>query len=214
MTGRVAPTVLMAPGALPLVLASGSRFRRRMLEAVGLSFSVAPSSLDEVDARARLARSNPAVTPAQVALFLAEAKAIEVSQRKPGTLVIGGDQVLDFDGTVFGKSANAAAAREQLTALRGRTHALQTAVVLAQDGKVAWSHLAVARLTMRDFSAAFLDDYLESAGDIVTETVGGYALERHGAQLFSHIDGDYFTIIGLPLLPLLDELRRRGVLIA
>lgn len=214
MTAHEPASVLMAPAAQPLVLASGSRFRRQMLEAAGLSFTVAASTLDEAAAREQMARENPDTTPAEVALFLAEAKATEVSLRKRGTLVIGGDQVLDLDGVVLGKPPDPSAARTQLTALRGRTHALQTAVVLAQDGTILWSHVAVARLRMREFSAAFLDSYLASAGDIVTETVGGYALEGHGAQLFSHIDGDYFTIIGLPLLPLLDELRRREVLIA
>lgn len=212
MTAREPPAVLMAPGSMPLMLGSGSRFRRQMLEAAGLTFSVMSPVFNEVRERGRLALENPSVTPGEVALALAKGKAIEVSGRHRGALVIGADQVLDFDGEIFGKPADAPAARTQLTALRGRTHLLQTAAVLALDGEVVWSHLDVARMTMRAFSDAFLAQYLRSAGAIVTETVGGYALEGLGAQLFSRIDGDYFTIIGLPLLPLLDELRRRGVL--
>ncbi len=203
---------MMTPDTMPLVLASGSRFRRHMLEAAGLAFSVTTSTLDEVQARAHMTQQNRTITPAEVAMALAEAKAAEVSLRMRDALVIGADQVLDFDSEIFGKPTDVAAARGQLKRLRERTHALQTAVVLATSGQIVWSHLATARLTMRDFSDSFLDAYLAEAGAIVTETVGGYALEGLGAQLFSRIDGDYFTIIGLPLLPLLDELRQRGIL--
>lgn len=212
MTAREPPIVLMAPDAAPLVLGSASRFRRQMLEAAGLKFTTMAPAFDEAQARARLAREIPTITPGQVALFLAEAKAVEVSARSRDALVIGADQVLDFAGEVFGKPPDPSAARAQLAALRGRTHTLETAVVLATGGVKVWAHLDAARLTMRDFSDAFLDRYLAAAGDAVTETVGGYALEGLGAQLFSRVTGDYFTIIGLPLLPLLDELRRRGTI--
>lgn len=213
MTGGERPKGLMASVAPPLVLASGSRFRRQMLEAAGLEFTVTTAALDEVRARQAMAQEMPTITPRQVALRLAKMKAAEVSGRNPGAMVIGADQVLDFDGEIYGKPADPTAARAQLSALRGCTHALRTAVALVSDGQMLWSHVADAQLTMRDFSDGFLDAYVSSAGDIVTETVGGYALEGYGAQLFSQIDGDYFTIIGLPLLPLLGELRQRGVLL-
>jgi hypothetical protein len=127
-------------------------------------------------------------------------------------LVIGADQVLECDGVLFDKPVDLAAARAQLLALRGRTHRLVSAVVLARDGQRAWHHVDRADLTMRDFSAGFLDHYLESSGDAVLSSVGAYQLEGRGVQLFVRIDGDYFSILGLPLLPLLDILREQGVL--
>ena len=194
-----------------LILASGSRFRRQLMEQAGLTFAVVPATVDEPAARAAMAREGDAFSPGEVALQLAALKALEVSQKNPAALVIGSDQVLALGAGIFGKPESPAAARRQLETLAGETHTLPTGVVLAQGGTVVWEHLGVATLTMRTLSPAFLDDYCARAGSVVTDTVGGYALEGLGVQLFERIDGDYFTIIGLPLLPLLGELRRRGV---
>ena len=197
-----------------LILASGSRFRRQMLEQAGVAFSVVTASVDEPEARAEMACTAPGMRPGEVALRLAELKALEVSGRHPAALVIGADQVLALDGVIFGKPSDQAAARAQLLALRGKTHTLPTAVVLAQAGRIVWRHLGVAELEMRFFGDGFLAAYLAAAGSVVTETVGGYALEGLGALLFERVAGDYFTIIGLPLIPLLAELRERGFLLA
>ena len=197
-----------------LILASGSRFRRQMLEQAGVAFSVVTASVDEPAARAEMARMTPGMQPGDVAMRLAELKALEVGARNRHALVIGADQVLALDGLIFGKPADSAAARAQLLQLRGKTHTLPTAVVLAQDGRIVWRHLGVAELEMRFFSDGFLATYLAAAGSVVTETVGGYALEGLGAQLFERVAGDYFTVIGLPLIPLLGELRERGFVLA
>ena len=196
-----------------LILASGSRFRRQMLENAGIAFSVETAAVDEPAARAAMARERLPVAPGEVALRLAGLKAIDVSRRHPNALVIGADQVLALEGDIFGKPSDVPAARAQLMTLRGRTHTLPTGVVLAQGGAVVWQYLGVALLQMRDFGAGFLEAYLAAAGDVVLETVGGYALEGLGAQLFERVEGDYFTVIGLPLVPLLGELRRRGLIL-
>jgi septum formation protein len=196
---------------LPLILASGSRFRRQMLENAGLTFTVVPATVDEPAARAAMVRDNPAITPGDVALKLAALKAVAVSERHRHALVIGSDQVLALGSEIFGKPPTPAPARAQLERLSGRTHTLPTGAVLAQNGQVVWQHLGVATLQMRTLTPTFLDDYMTRAGPIVTETVGGYALEGLGVQLFDRIDGDYFTIIGLPLLAVLGALRERGV---
>jgi septum formation protein len=200
------------PLTLALILASGSRFRKRMLENAGLVFEVIPASVDEPRVRQAMTEAKLDISPGEIALKLAALKALDVSAKHPAALVIGSDQVLAFDGEIFGKPSDLAAARRQLGSLAGRQHRLPTGVVLAQNGKVIWEHLGVATLTMRPLSEAFLDAYLSAEGHVLTETVGGYQLEGRGAQLFERIEGDYFTIIGLPLLPLLGELRRRGVL--
>lgn len=199
----------MAP--VDLILASGSSARRKLLEAAGIAFRVAPADVDEDALRVAL---GPAVSPDRVALTLARAKAEEASRRAPGALVVGADQVLALDGTIYTKPADVAAARRQLQSLSGRTHELHSAVSFAQDGQESWSHIETASLTMRDISDAFLDDYLTVAGNRVCASVGAYELEGLGVQLFERIDGDYFTILGLPLLPLLAELRRRRVIAA
>jgi septum formation protein len=193
-----------------LILASGSRFRRQMLEQAGVKIRVVPADIDEAVIRATLTDDNPDIDAADVAEVLARAKAEQVSALHPDALVIGADQVLVCGGEIFGKPNSMAAARVQLLALRGLTHALPTAAVLAEDGKAVWTEVAEPILIMRDFSEAFLDGYLAAEGTAVSETVGGYAIEGRGAQLFSSIDGDYFTIIGLQLMPLLAELRNRG----
>jgi septum formation protein len=195
-----------------LILASGSRFRLKMLEQAGVHPRVVVATVDETAARRAMAAETTPPQPGAVALRLAALKALEVSNRHPEALVIGADQILAFTGDIFGKPANHVEARAHLQRLRGHTHHLPTGVVLAQGGQVVWQHLETVALTMRPFSDTFLDTYLAAAGDLVLETVGGYALEGLGAQLFERVEGDYFTVIGLPLIPLLGALRQRGVL--
>lgn len=195
-----------------LVLASGSATRRTMLEAAGVAFSVTPADLDEAAIRDRMLAADAAVSHESIALALAVEKGKAVSETTPGALVIGADQVLSCDGRLFEKPASVAEARMQLLALRGKTHALHSAVALALGGTVLWNETATARLTMRAFSEAALDAYLARAGDAVTTSVGAYRIEGPAIQLFEAIDGDYATILGMPLLPLLAELRRREVL--
>ncbi len=197
-------------GERELILASGSRFRRQLLEQAGIKIRVIPAVVDEAAIRVALTDDNPDIDAADVAEVLARTKAEQISALHPDALVIGADQVLVCGGEIFGKPASVAAARVQLSALRGLTHALPTAVALAERGATVWSHVDEPQLTMRRFSDAFLEAYLEVESDAVTETVGGYALEGRGAQLFDSIDGNYFSIIGLQLMPLLAELRLRG----
>jgi nucleoside triphosphate pyrophosphatase len=193
-----------------LVLASASPFRRRMLEAAGLSFEVAAADVDESALKRDLLRCGS--MPAAIAEALAAAKAESISARLPEALVIGADQVLALGQELFSKPASPSEAREQLLRLRGKSHQLHTAVCLADGGKAVWNHVETATLAMRPFSDAFLADYLRGAGDRVCHTVGAYEIEGPGIQLFERIEGSTFTIIGLPLLPLLAELRTRGAL--
>jgi septum formation protein len=208
------------PPSPALVLASGSRSRREMLGAAGLDFAAVPSSVDEDAIKRALAESGrawpePLGFAVAVAERLAREKALEVSARQPGAIVIGADQTLALlvggTGKSFDKPGGRAEARKQLADMRGRTHVLVSAVAVARDGTVLWSHRDEARLKMREFSDAFLDDYLARAGEKVCTSVGAYQLEGLGIQLFEAITGDYFTILGMPLLPLLAELRRQGV---
>ena len=148
--------------------------------------------------------------PRETALRLAEAKAIDVSRRNPGARVIGADQVLALGNKIFGKPRDRAHCHEQLQELRGQTHVLISAVVLAKDGMTIWTHTDEAQLIMRDFSDEFLEDYLDAIGDDCTTSVGGYKIEGRGVQLFQSISGDHFTILGLPLVPLLVQLREAG----
>jgi septum formation protein len=143
---------------------------------------------------------------------LAAAKAIDVSSRNRRALVIGSDQVLSMGDRLFSKATNRDQARRTLQTLRGNTHVLHSAVALAKNGVTVWEHISKANLTMRSFSDAWLEDYLDAAGDALTDCVGGYKLEGLGIQLFDKVEGDYFTILGMPLLPLLNELRHRKVL--
>jgi septum formation protein len=193
-----------------LILASTSATRQRLLREAGLGFDSQAPGVDEDAVKASLKSEQAGA--AQIAETLAELKALRVSARQPEALVIGADQVLDCNGVLFDKPPDLAHARAQLQALRGKIHILATAVCVAQNGARLWHHNAQARLIMRPFSDAFLDDYLKAAGADVLGSVGVYRLEGLGAQLFSRIDGDFFTILGLPLLPLLDFLRGRGVL--
>jgi nucleoside triphosphate pyrophosphatase len=191
-----------------LVLASASPFRRRMLEAAGLAFAVVAPDVDEAAVKSGLLGSG--ATLKEIAQGLAVAKAEVVSTGLPDALVIGADQVLACGAEMFNKPASVAQAREQLVRLRGKTHELHTAVAVAASGKAVWTRVATATLAMRSFSDAFLAQYLTIAGDRVLRTVGAYEIEGLGIQLMEKIEGDMFTVIGLPLLALLSELRARG----
>lgn len=191
-----------------IILASTSPTRQAMLRNAGVPFVSESPSVDE---RA-LADRHPEWQPADVALQLAKAKAEEVSQRNPHSLVIGADQVLAFQDRTFSKPHNEQECRQQLMTLRGNMHSLISAVTTARDGQALWSHSDEAKLTMRQFSEMFLDSYLASIGADCTSSVGGYKIEGLGSQLFSKVYGDHFTILGLPLLPLLQHLRETGEL--
>ena len=193
----------------PLILASRSSVRRAMLEAAGIPVEIEPADIDE---RA-LERNAPDAAEA-VARMLAREKAHAVAARRPERLVVGADQILALGERRFSKPADRAAAQAQLKELRGRTHELHSAAALVQDGTVRFEYSDTARLTMRSFSDSFLDAYLDAAGTAVTDSVGAYQLERTGIQLFERVEGDYFTVLGLPLLPLLVFLRSAGVLTA
>jgi len=195
-----------------LVLASKSRSRSALLAGAGLVFATEPSNVDERAVEEPLLAAG--ADPGAIALHLAEAKALDVAARLPADLVLGCDQTLGLGNERFVKPESRAEAREHLERLRGRTHELHSGLVLARSGEVLWRHVSVAHMTMRLFSDAFLDDYLERAGDTVLSSVGCYQLEGLGIGLFEAIDGDYFTILGLPLLPLLAELRAQGRLLA
>lgn len=195
-----------------IVLASGSATRRSMLESAGVDFQVQVLPVDEDSIKAAMAQETN--NPARVAETLAEMKAQRVSAKNPGALVVGADQMLDCDGTWFDKPASRDDAARQLRRLRAKTHRLTSSAVAVRDGRRVWHHTDQARLTMRQFSDAFLDDYLNRAGDKVLSSVGAYQLEGLGAQLFMMVEGDHFTILGLPLLPLLDYLRENGELIS
>jgi len=192
-----------------LILASGSASRRALLEGAGLKVDTIKPFVDEEAAKIGMRADGLEI--GQQAMRLAELKALKVSSRNTG-LVIGGDQMLALGETAFDKPSNMASARLHLEKLSGETHTLETAIVVAEGGQIIWRHLAKPRLTMRPLSAAFITHYLEAMGEDVLTTVGAYKLESLGSQLFTKIEGDYFSILGLPLLPLLDYLRLQGVL--
>jgi septum formation protein len=194
--------------ATPLVLASGSAVRRALLEAAGIPVEARPARIDERAIEA----SAPSDDPSAVAALLAREKALRVAAELPGRLVVGADQTLALGARRFDKPADRAAARAQLQALAGRTHELHAAVAVARGRDVVLEHVAIARLTVRALSEDFLDRYLDAAGAAVTASVGAYQVEGLGIHLFERIDGDHFTILGLPLLPLLDYLRAEGSL--
>ncbi|WP_346912148.1 Maf-like protein [uncultured Roseibium sp.] len=196
--------------AMALVLASGSRIRAELLENAGLSIEIDPADIDERAVEEPLLKAG--FSPEDLALVLAEAKANDVSERRPGDLVIGADQILAFEGERHTKPENMEAARRQLLAFSGKTHELLSAVVISKDGEAIWRHVSTAKLTMRKLTPAFIGHYLAQVGDVALSSVGAYQLEGPGVQLFEKIEGDYFTVLGLPLLPLLAELRNLNVL--
>lgn len=193
----------------PIVLASKSAARRAVLEGAGVPFEVSVAGVDEDAVKASLLAEG--ASPRDVADALAELKAIRVSRAKDG-FVVGSDQTLEFEGKLYDKAEDLAAARERLKTLRGKPHKLHSAVVVAKDGAPIWREVVTAKLTMRDFSDDFLEAYLASEGPEALGSVGCYRLEGPGAQLFSRIEGDYFAILGLPLLGLLELLRQHGAL--
>ncbi|MDB5425864.1 MAG: Maf/YceF/YhdE family protein [Phenylobacterium sp.] len=197
------------PGPAGVVLASKSSARRAVLDGAGVPYEAATAGVDEDAVKAGMLAEG--ANARDIADALAELKAIKVSRSRPG-LVIGADQTLEFEGRLYDKAETAAEARARLQALRGKPHKLHSAVVVAKDGAPIWREVATATLTMRDFSDAFLDAYLAAEGEAALGSVGCYRLEGMGVQLFSKIDGDYFTILGLPLMGLLDLLRRHGEL--
>jgi septum formation protein len=192
----------------PLILASQSKTRQMLLAAAGVPVEAHPADLDE---RALEARVQPQSAEA-VAALLAREKAVAIEREHPGRLILGADQTLVLGAERMTKPRDRDAARAQLQALCGRSHELHSAVAFVQHGAVEFQYVGVARLTMRSFSEDFLERYLDAAGDTVTASVGAYQLESFGAQLFERIEGDYFTVLGLPLLQALEFLRRFGCL--
>jgi septum formation protein len=191
-----------------IILASASTIRRQLLENAGVSVDALPARVDEDTIRAALQAEG--AKHRDIADTLAEMKARKLAERHPSSLVIGSDQVLELDGEIWGKPETPDAARSQLQRLRGRTHRLVSAVVLYDQAKPIWRHVEEASLTMRSFSDGFLDDYVARNWDDIRHSVGAYQLEREGARLFAAVDGNHFTILGLPLLPLLNYLSQRG----
>jgi septum formation protein len=191
-----------------IILASSSATRQRLLSAAGLSFTHAAARIDEEAIRASLEAEG--AKPLDVADLLAEMKARKLAEKNFEALVLGCDQILDFKGKSFGKPASKAEAVAQLMQLRGQTHQLLSAVVAYHQGEPVWRHVGKARLTMHSFSEDWLAGYVGRNWDSIRHSAGGYLLEEEGVRLFSAVDGDYFTILGLPLLPLLGYLRARG----
>ena len=196
---------------MSVILASKSAARRAVLDGAGVRYEATVAGVDEDAVKTKMLAEGAG--PRDVAEALAEQKAIVVSATRPG-LVIGSDQTLDLDGKLYDKAPDLYAAWSRLTMLRGKAHKLHSAVVVAEDGQPIWRETVTATLTMRDFSDAFLQDYLATEGEASLGSVGCYRLEGPGAQLFSKIEGDYFAILGLPLMGLLELLRRRGEIAA
>lgn len=198
----------MAKGEL--ILASASTGRADILRGAGLAFRQVPAAVDERTLEAEAVADDQGKDGGKLAQMLAVAKAEEVSVRFSTAVVIGVDQVMECDGVIYHKPPSREAARAQLAELRGRTHRLHCGLAVARGGRAVWRHLAAARMTMRAFSDEFLDTYCAIEDETLLQTVGAYRIEGRGVQLFSTIDGDHFTIIGLPLLPLLSYLRGTG----
>lgn len=194
----------------PVLLASASAARAAMLRDCGVPIETQPARIDEAAVKAAmLAEDAP---PRDIADTLADLKAQRIAQRNPGRLVLGADQVLVQAGTLYDKPADLDEARAQLSALRGQAHELLSAAVIYEDGRPVWRHIGRAQLIMRAFSDAFLDAYIDRHGDDLLATVGCYKLEADGACLFSRVQGDYFSVLGLPLLEVLQFFRTRGVI--
>ena len=194
----------------PIILASSSEIRATLLRNAGVPFTTEKPRVDEEMIRASLEAEE--ASPRDIADFLAEAKARKVSLKANGALVIGCDQVLDLDGSVMSKPADPSECLDQLTTLRGKTHRLLSAAVIYKDGEPLWRHVGVVRLTMREFSDDYLSDYVVRNWESVRWSVGGYKLEEEGVRLMSRIEGDYFNVLGLPMIELLNYLTVRGAL--
>ena len=193
-----------------LILASASQVRARLLEAAGVPHEVVASAVDEQPIKKRCRDEN--LTVEQMALELSKEKALSVSENHPDSLVLGADQILECDGRQFDKPNNMTLARENLKYLQGRTHSLVSGMSVVSKGHEIWRHVETSHLSLLPLSDGFVDDYLEKSGPDVLNSVGVYFLEGRGVQLFEKIDGDFFSILGLPLLPLLAFLRRQSVL--
>jgi septum formation protein len=195
-------------GELPLILASQSRARQMLLANAGIGFESIAAAIDE---RA-IAQASGLSSPREIAALLARQKSLFVSARRPGHYVVGADQTLALGTRLFSKPASRQMAAEQLRELAGASHELHSAVAVARDGKIMFEEVMIARMTMRRLSETEIEAYLHEAGEAVTSSVGAYQLEGLGVHLFERIQGDHFTILGLPLLPLLDFLRSEGLL--
>jgi septum formation protein len=193
-----------------IILASSSPFRQAMLRNAGIDVEAQSASIDERAVEAPLKGSG--ASPEDVALVLAEAKALDVSEKRPGRLVLGCDQTLSLGDELFHKPADMDGARRHLLALSGKTHQLNSAAVLARNGATLWRHVGVANLTMRKLDPGFIGRHLAEVGQVALSSVGGYQIEAEGIQLFDRIEGDYFTIVGLPLLAVLAALRDFGAI--
>jgi len=204
-------TGFLQAGRAPLILASTSKIRARLLEMAGLAFIAEAPGVDEAVMLEAISGERT-LEPHDVAEVLARAKAEAVSDLAQGAFVIGADQVLAFENKIMSKPENMEVARRQLLDLRGKTHTLHTSVAVATNGGTVWAQTEIATLTMRELSPEFIGHYLAAAGEEVLSAVGAFQIESLGIQLFEKIDGDFFSILGLPLLPLLDTLRREGVI--
>lgn len=193
-----------------LILASKSIHRKMLMENAGLVFDICPAQVDERAIEDAI--GNTGTLPKEVALILASAKALDVSQQIPDSYVIGSDQTLSLGDEMFHKPDDMAQARRTLLKLSGKTHSLNSAVSIAKNGETLWQHVSIAELTMRDISPEYIGRHLAKAGNDVLSSVGAYQLEQHGINLFEKIDGDFFTIVGLPMLPLLAKLRELNII--
>lgn len=192
-----------------IILASGSAVRRQILTGAGLDYDVIVKPVDEAAIKASMLSDGAKAR--HIADALAEAKSLRVSRTAPG-LVIGADQIMEMDGKIFDKPKDMQEARARLLDMRGKAHKLIGAVVISESGMPVWRHASKTVLTVREFSEGFLDEYLSHEGEDILSCVGGYKFEGRGAQLFSHVEGDFFSILGLSLLPVLDYLRTRGAI--
>lgn len=189
-----------------IILASKSPSRAAILKGAGVLFDIVPSTIDEADLKV----ASKDKSPTELGQFLAREKALQVSRQNPGRVILGADQILAFENEIFDKPRNMKEARQTLERLRGKTHTLISCAVFAEDGKIVAEFIDRANLTMKNFDEAFLTDYLEEAGEKILSSVGAYQLEAEGARLFEKIDGDFFTILGLPLNPVKEFLQNRG----